>query len=331
MSIKFIPKFGTSLIAGGGLGVSGFVAYNNTVPKNIQEALEREGIPFIKSISDENARNRAYKAVYIDNEKTIKSDISNVTTSADEAYSKIEKWCNDKLSQKYSGSALNKDREKIINYCSDQVPRTVEGRLRRIEDQKWIKDETNGKDEAYKAIFAIYRYDQKFLDLINGDENTKHTQATEAETGYTRLQTWCEKNLKSEVALVADENLYSYVFWWCKKLDYETTVEEKIKHDYSGWKKASSEWTSIKGIWQHTSEVFSVVDTSKSSSPDGKDISDDKYKNWCDATLKKNIYDKDVYQKEYLIAKSVCADKEIQYKLGEKKSLKEAIEAVKAK
>ncbi|GCE63403.1 replication protein [Candidatus Mycoplasma haematohominis] len=335
-----MPKLGTALVAGGSLGAGGTLAYNNTIPKNIQEALEREGVPFIKSISDVDAKNRAYKAVYLDNKSSIETDISEAKTSADVAYSKISEWCNGQLNSAYSRSVLKANQEKIIKYCSDQVPRTVEGRLQRIKDQKWIKDEADKKDEAYKAIFAIYRYDKTFLAQINsvkGSESANDVN-TDAEKGYETLKTWCETNFVSEVKLVEDENLYSYVFWWCKKLDYETTVEEKIQHDYPGWEKESETsgtnsgdpWDSIKGLWQHTYDVFSVVNPSYTSKNNGTDIGATQYLNWCRGILAKKIFDKGVYQKEYLVAKSVCLKREIQYKLGEKKSLKEGIEAYKA-
>ncbi|WP_216083467.1 hypothetical protein [Candidatus Mycoplasma haematohominis] len=328
MGLKFAPKLGTALVAGGSLGAGGTLAYNNTVPKNIQDALEREGIPFIRSISDEGAKNRAYKAVYVDNKGDIKTTINEINgqSTKENSFSQISTWCDGQLDSSYSWSYLKNNKEKIIKYCADQVPRTVEGRLQRIQDQKWIKDETSGADEAYKTIFAVYRYDQTFLAQINKDQSKSYSSSTTSQEGFSLLKTWCEKQLLSEVEIVKDDNLYSYVFWWCKPIGYKTTVKEKIKHDYTNWIQAGEQdWETIKGLWQHTKDVFSLVDSNAFNSADGTTIQKDKYKEWCGATLKKNLYDDGIYKKDYLVAKSVCVEAKVQKILGIHKNVRDAI------
>ncbi|WP_216083469.1 hypothetical protein [Candidatus Mycoplasma haematohominis] len=323
-----MPKLGSSLIAGGILGTGGFAAYNNTVPKNIQAALEREGIPFIDSISDTNEKNRAYKAVYIDNKSNIKEDIAAIKQDTeDAAYSEIDTWCNQQLNAPYSWSTLEKNREKIINYCSDQRPKTVEGRLKRITEGIWIRDQKQNKEEAYKVIFAIYRYDDDFLKQINSvkGNGNDYDHSEDANTGYERLQKWCEEKLSSKVSLVEDENLYNYVFWWCKKLDHGATVRDKIKHDYPGWNEENKDWTKVKGYWQMTRQVYVWIDENSKKSINGSNIDSIKYQTWCENTLKAKIYDSQIYQWKYLIAKSVCVEVKVQAVLGKYKNLKEAI------
>ncbi|WP_216083465.1 hypothetical protein [Candidatus Mycoplasma haematohominis] len=338
MKASFLPKAGSALAAGGVFGGGGAVIYSNSIPRTWQEALQWEGHFFILSIEEEVKQEKAYKAVYLDNKSNIKNDISEITDSEDEstAFKKIKKWCETKLNEKFVRNDQN-TLEKILKYCEDKRPITVEGALKRILDsqEKWLKDETNA-DEDYKVIFAIYRYSPVFLKEINGSETNKYNQSTSVDEGKDGLKKWCSENLSKKTKEVTDPNLYSYVSWWCKLLGYKT-VKEKLSKSFPGWEEEldssgtdqGQPWALIKGYWQMTREVFSVVDPSKSSKSDGKNIQPTQYMNWCKDKLNKKLYENDVYQRDYLIVKSVCVKQTIQVKLGSEQSLQKAIEASK--
>lgn len=336
MVIKFLPKTGGALAAGGAFGGGGVFLYNYTSAKDLKEALVREGFVFIEDIQDSAKRDNAYKAVFVDHQSVIKDVITTITANdeADEAHSKIQTWCSNTLSKPYPLSDWRAYKEKLIKYCANIKPIKVEALLKRWEQTGWIKDTSPSDDEQYKVIFAIYKYELKFLhaiDTVKGEGEVDYNYSTEASIGYFRLKKWCETNLSKSTDTVKDPDLYSYITWWCKPLGY-TTVEDRIKVIHTTWEKENSDdtsdqgaWKKIREYWKWTSRVFKLVDPDTKDFADGKNIQPDKYKSWCEATLKKKLYEKYVYQKEYLMAKSVCVKEGIQNKLSVTKNIDQAI------
>ncbi|GCE63409.1 hypothetical protein MHSWG343_04050 [Candidatus Mycoplasma haematohominis] len=324
MKASFIPKAGGALAVGGAFGGGGAVIYSKTTPKNWKEGLEWEGLSFIESIQDATHKQNAYKAVYISYQDSISADIS--AAASENAWQKIQQWCQQELQKPFKKLSVEseEERKKLIKYCEDTRPVTVEAHLQKLGTNKdlWIKNKTSGdKEEPYKTIFAVYRYHDTFLREINGTESVKYTNTTTSDVGYSRLKTWCESNLSKQTKDVENfEELYNHLSWWCQPLGYKTVVE-KIQHDLPKWNKESSTetddgkpWDKIKGYWQLTQEVFSVV---KSDSTDGTKLTGQEYKTWCEENLKKNLYDSNVYQQTHLVAKVVCVEEKVQSKLFE--------------
>ncbi|WP_216083458.1 hypothetical protein [Candidatus Mycoplasma haematohominis] len=334
--VGFSSKTGAALATGGILGGGGAVIYNKTTPKNIQEALEWKGFLFIETIEDESQKQNSYRAVYLDNTGDISSINSGITGETD--WQKIKTWCQTELKKPYVSEDFE-NKEKIIKYCEDKTPRTVEAHLKKIKPQaSWIKNkETNSQDEPYKTIFAVYRYSDDFLSAINsvkGETDTEYKTTTEASTGYTRLKTWCTFNLSNSVKEIKDlQQLYNHLTWWCQELNY-STVENKIKNDLLGWEgedltiddteadKDGSNWGKIKGYWQQTPLVFKTI---KPDQNVGTSLKGSDYKKWCKENLSKNLSETGIYQEKHLVAKVVCVKEKVQKHLFQV-SLVEAIE-----
>lgn len=335
MQTSFIPKTGGALLIGGAFGGGGVFLYHEATPKDWKEGLVRAGASFISSLSeDDGQQSNAYRAVYIDNQDSIKEDIDDSITDENTAISKTKKWCEAELKKAYS-LIDNSTKEKILKYCQDKQPKTVESVLKRGGIGDWIKDSSDeNKDGSYKIIFVVYRYSSDFLNAINSvrsSDERDYDENTEASKGYLRLKSWCENSLSKSSEESISNAFYSQVIWWCKALSYKT-IEERIKHEYKDWKKEDSVdtssdglWNKIKEYWQRTSEVFTLMDPSKSNEANGSSVEPYKYKEWCDKTLGKKLDVEDAYQKEYLIAKSVCAKEAIQKTLGTTNSMEESI------
>ncbi|GCE63407.1 hypothetical protein [Candidatus Mycoplasma haematohominis] len=332
--VGFSSKTGAALATGGILGGGGAVIYNKTTPKNIQEALEWKGFLFIETIEDESQKQNSYRAVYLDNTGDISSINSGITGETD--WQKIQTWCQTELKKPYVSEDFE-NKEKIIKYCEDKTPRTVEAHLKKIKPQaSWIKNkETNSQDEPYKIIFAVYRYSDDFLSAINSvkeESEQDYSNTQDVSTGYTRLKTWCTVNLSKSVKEIEDlQKLYNHLTWWCQGLNY-STVQEKIKGDLPGWEsedvdasnadEENSNWSKIKGYWQQTPLVFKTI---KSEASEGTSLKGSDYKKWCQENLSKKLSETGIYQEKHLVAKVVCVKEKVQKHLFQV-SLVEAIE-----
>ncbi|WP_216083473.1 hypothetical protein [Candidatus Mycoplasma haematohominis] len=324
MKPSFLPKAGAALVTGGALGGGGVAAYKHTTPRNWQEGLEWEGFSFIESINNEDEKSNAYKAIYLSyKDSGIGDDISD--SNADNNWNKIQEWCKSELGKPYKkwGEAANKEREKIIKYCEDTRPVTVEAHLQKLGINKdlWIKNKSND-DDSYKIMFAVYRYYDPFLEEINKveKEESKHNKDTAVDTGSERLKKYCEEQLSKKTKEVEDfEGLYNRLVWWCQPLE-KTTVEERIKQEHPGWEKeeetssdnGNGKWNQIKGYWQMTEVVFKVV---KPGENNGQNLQGSDYQKFCTDNLRKKLHENDVYQKNYLVAKVVCVKQEVQAEL----------------
>lgn len=333
MLFNFTPKAVLSLLIGGACGGGGLMAYDYVEPGTWKEVLGFEGISLLVDIADSDStkRNNSYKAIFLENKETINTDIAVDSSDEGDAASKIHSWCQAILKEKYTrGEEGATKKQKILKYCENKHPKTVEGVFKRIEKRGLIKENPDIQDEHYKTVFAVYKYNTSFLSEINkikGDEEEEYTTITEASKGYSRLKDWCENNLKSTFYSL-QTTLYSNLLSWCKPLDYSTVIE-KINKDYPNWQKESETstdenkaWGKIKTRWAGQKNIWSVV---KSGAENAGVVTVSDYKTWCDTALDRKLHEDSVYQRDYLIAKVVCVQETIQTKLTSTVSLEQAL------
>ncbi|WP_216083477.1 hypothetical protein [Candidatus Mycoplasma haematohominis] len=308
--------------------MGGGYAYNSSIPKTLKEALEKEGIAFISSISGEENKKNAYKAIFLDFKSEISKDIDGIDSNNIETdYSKIQTWCENLLNSAYSYSLWKKNKSNLVKYCSDRQPIKVESRLRRLGYKDWIKD-----DNQYKVIFSIYRFSFDFLEIINSAEpkQTPYIQTTKANDGFPRLKKWCTENLNLDTSKVEGVAIYSQLTWWCKPLGYDT-IKGRIEKMYGeSWKKESSSDVNANGAWDEIKELwkgdFNVKSYVKPGINQAQTVTAQEYKDWCDKTLNEKLYEDKAYIAHYKTFKSVCVEVNVQKKLKETKDLRRAIE-----